>query len=101
MTSVLTEIEAILAHVERLARQLRTDPERFIFRSAIELRTTFDDRRAIGPALERVRISVRALRRATASQPSMGSRPATTLDFLDDVLEHELVPRLRRSGFDV
>jgi len=97
MTQDLREIEASLGQIERLARQLPTDPERFVERSAIDLRTTFDDRRAIESALDRVRISVQALRRALSSQP----RPATTLDFLDDVILHELMPRLRRSGFDV
>jgi hypothetical protein len=99
MNTVLLEIETILAQVERLASQLRTDPDRFIYRSAIELRTTFVDRRPIEPALERVRISVRTLRHAT---PDHGERHvATALDFLDDVLEQELLPRLRRTGFEV
>ena len=100
MTRILTEIDAILGQVERLARQLPTDPDRFIERSASDLRSTFDDRRAIEPAVDRVRISVQVLRRAVAKQHAP-SRPATTLDFLDDVIEHELMPRLRCSGFDV
>ena len=101
MTRILTEIDAILGQVERLARQLPTDPDRFIERSATDLRTTFDDRRAIEPAVDRVRISVQVLRRAVSNQHATASRPATTLDFLDDVIEHELMPRLRCSGFDV
>ena len=101
MTRILTEIDAILGRVERLARQLPTDPDRFIERSAIDLRTTFDDRRAIEAAVDRVRITVQEQRRAASSQHAPSSRPATTLDFLDDVIEHELMPRLRCSGFDV
>ncbi len=99
MTRELTEISAILGQVERLAAQLRADPDRFIHRSAMELRATFDDRRAIEAAFTRVRISVRTLRQV--SHATGGAQPATTLDFLDDVLEQELLPRLRRSGFDV
>jgi hypothetical protein len=101
MTRILTEIDAILGQVERLARQLPTDPDRFIERSATDLRSTFDDRRAIEPAVDRVRISVQVLRRAVSNQHAASLRPATTLDFLDDVIEHELMPRLRCSGFDV
>ena len=100
MNTVLLEIEAVLAQVERLAGQLRADPDRFVYRAAIELRATFVARRPIEPALERVRISVRTLRHATPDH--IGERRlATTLDFLDDVLEQELMPRLRRSGFEV
>jgi hypothetical protein len=95
------EIEVILAQVERLASQLRADPDRFIYRSAIELRATFVDRRPIEPAFERVRISVRTLRSATPEPIRQHPRVATTLDFLDDVLEQELLPRLRRTGFEV
>jgi hypothetical protein len=101
MNTVLVEIEAILEQVERLAGQLRADPDRFIYRSAMELRATFVDRRPIEPALERVRISVRTLRSAAPSPIATRPRAATTLDFLDDVLEQELLPRLRRSGFEV
>ena len=101
MTRDLREIEAILSQIERLARQLPTDPERFVERSAIDLRSTFDDRRAIESALDRVRISVQALQRAGSTQRPTPPRPATALDFLDDVIAHELIPRLRRSGFDV
>jgi hypothetical protein len=97
MTRDLREIEAILGQIERLARQLPTDPDWFVERSAIDLRSAFDDRREIESALDRVRISVQTLRRAVADR----RRPATTLDFLDDVIAHELIPRLRRSGFDV
>ncbi len=99
--TALLEIESILAQVERLAGQLRADPDRFIYRSAIDLRATFSDRRPIEHALARVRISVRTLRQATADPDPDCAPAATTLDFLDDVLEHELLPRLRRIGFDV
>jgi hypothetical protein len=100
MNAELMEIEVVLAQVERLASQLRADPDRFIYRSAIELRATFVDRRPIEPAFERVRISVRTLRSLTpGSAPDR--RVATTLDFLDDVLEQDLRPRLRRLGFEV
>lgn len=101
MNTVLLEIEEILSQVERLASQLHADPDRFIYRSAIELRATFADRRPIEPALERVRISVRTLRHATPEAIVEAHRAATTLDFLDDVLEQELLPRLRRTGFEV
>jgi hypothetical protein len=102
MSPGLLRIDGILSRIERLAVRLRADPDRYVHRSALELRDTFDARRAIEPALERMRGSVRMLRRTNHE----GCRRefqlrASTLDVLDEVVEQELLPHLRQVGFDV
>ena len=91
MNVQLAHIDTILARIERLADGLRLDPDRDVRRSAGELREAFTARRAIEPAVARMRDSVEVLRRSSQDGP----------DYLDAVVEHELLPHLRRLGFDV
>jgi hypothetical protein len=102
MSAMLAEIDGILGRIERLAGELRADPDRYVRRSALELRAAFDDRRAIEPAVARMRESVRMLRRGNQDESRRECRRrATSLDYLDTVVEQELLPQLRRVGFDV
>jgi hypothetical protein len=102
MSVMLVQIEGILGWIERLAGQLWADPDRYVHRSALELREAFDDRRAIEPAFARMRESVRMLRRGNQDGSRREfRRRASSLDHLDTVVEHELLPRLRQVGFDV
>jgi hypothetical protein len=102
MTSPFTDIETLLARVERLAAQLPTDSDGHVRRSANELRAAFDARHAIEPAVARVRDSVKMLRRANQD----GSRRqyqqrSHGVDHLERVMERELIPHLRQVGFEV
>ena len=98
----LVHIDGILGRIEHLADQLRADPDRSVYRSAIELRAAFEDRRAIEPAFARMRENVRLLQRGNQREAGNKLWPrASSLDCLDDVVEHELLPQLRRVGFEV
>ena len=97
---MLVQIDGILGRIEQLAGRLPRDPEQDIHRSAVELRAAFDDRRAIEPALARMRESVLVLRRGSEDERRRDRR-VSSLDDLDDVVEHELLPQLRRVGFEV
>ena len=99
---MFVQIDGILERIERLADQLRADPGRSVYRSALELRAAFDDRRAIEPAFARVRESVRILQRGHQDESGREDRVrATSLDSLEAVVEQELGPQLRRIGFEV
>jgi hypothetical protein len=98
----LASIHSVLARIERLAEELQTDPDGHVRRSATELRAAFDAHDAIEPAVARVRGSVNMLR----STNQHGSRRefqrrAHGVDHLEHVVEQELVPNLRRVGFEV
>jgi hypothetical protein len=102
MNRNIAHIDNVLTRVERLVRQLDADPDGHVRRSANELRTAFDARQALEPALARVRASVHMLRRGNQD----GSRReflrrAQGVDHLAQVVEQELLPSLRRVGFDV
>jgi hypothetical protein len=102
MNAMLVQIDGILGRIERLANQLRADPDRSVYRSALELRAAFEHRKAIEPAFGRMRESVRMLRRGNQDESRREyRRRASSLDCLDDVVEHELLPQLRRIGFEV
>ena len=102
MSAMLAQIDGLLARIERLAGQLRADPDRHVHRSVLELRAAFNDRRAIEPAFTRMRESVHILRRDNhdGCRREFGRR-ASGLDHLDEVVEQELLPHLRQIGFDV
>jgi hypothetical protein len=102
MSAMLVQIDGVLGRIERLSDQLREDPDQDVHRSALELRAAFGDRRAIEPALARMRASMRLLRRShhDGYRREFVQR-ASALDCLDDVLEQELLPQLRQVGFDV
>lgn len=102
MNGSLACIDTVLARVERLAEELQTDPDGHVRRSATELRVAFDARAAIEPAVARVRGSVHMLRRANQDGSRREfQRRAHAVDHLEEVVEHELLPNLRRIGFDV
>lgn len=98
----LARLDGILARIEHLAGQLRADPDGHVHRSAMELRTAFDDRRAMEPAFARMHESVRMLRQGNQHECRREFlRRASGLDYLDTVVENELRPQMRRVGFDV
>jgi hypothetical protein len=102
MSAPLLRIDGVLQRIEILADQLRADPDHYVRRSAVELRSAFDSRRAIEPAVGRMRASVRMLRRENADGNRREfQRRALGLDQLEALLDQELLPRLRQVGFDV
>jgi hypothetical protein len=102
MSAMLVQIDGVLERIERLALQLRSDPDGHVHRSALELHAAFEGREAIEPAFERMRRSVRMLRRGNEDGLRREfRRRASSLDYLDDVMENELLPQLRQVGFDV
>jgi hypothetical protein len=102
MTKKLAQIETVLAHIERLAKTLETDPDGHVHRSATELRAAFAARGPIEPAVARVRDSVHMLRRGNQDGSRREfQRRARGVEHLEQVMEEELLPSLRRVGFDV
>jgi hypothetical protein len=98
----LARIDLVLARIERLAEALHPDPDRHLLRSANELRTAFRGRQAIEPAVARMRDGLDMLRRANrAGVRGAFKRGAHGLDHLERVVEQELLPELRRIGFEV
>ena len=98
MSTTLVQLDGSLSRLEKLAKQLAGERDQHVYGAALELRAAFDDRRAIEPAVARMRDSLRMLRRASqdASRPDLGILLA-----LDAAVEHDLLPRLRQVGFDV
>jgi hypothetical protein len=102
MSATLTAIDALLTRIERLAEDLSSDPGRHVLRSATELRTTFAARGAVEPAVGRVRDSVLMLRGANRDGSRRDfQRRAHGVDYLQQIVESELLPSLRRLGFEV
>ena len=102
MNAKLLEIDMLLTRIERLAEELQADPDGHVRRSATELRATFDARRAVEPAVARVRDSVSMLRQGNRDGSRREfQRRAHGVDHLETILESELVPTLRRVGFDL
>lgn len=102
MNGELAEIDTTLAHLERLAEELKADPDGHVRRSVEELRGAFAARGPIEPAVARVRDSVQMLRRGNQDGSRREfQRRAPGLEHLVDVVEQELLPHLRRLGFDV
>lgn len=102
MNVQVKHIECVLERIERLAGGLRADPRGRVRRSATGLLDAFETRQAIEPAVAQVLDSVRVLRR----QNHDGSRRefqrrAHGLDDLERVIVQDLLPHLRRIGFDV
>ena len=102
MSGSFAQIKTVLARIERLAEQLRVDPDGHVRRSAQELRAVFDERGAVEPAVARIRDSVSMLRRdnQNGSRREFQKR-APGVDQLEDVVEQELLPNLRQIGFEV
>jgi hypothetical protein len=98
----LARIVQALALVERLAAKLQDDGDGHLRRSAAELRSAFDSRSAIEPAVARVRGSLDMLKRANHQGSRREfQRRARGVDYFEQVVEQELLPNLRRVGFDV
>ena len=55
MDPVFTSIDVLLVRIERLATDLRADPDGHVRRSTNELREIFAARGEVEPAVERVR----------------------------------------------
>lgn len=102
MAAQLAQIDAILVRIEELAAALHADPDGHVRRSVEELRTAFTARGTVDAAVARVRESVRMLRRGNHDQSRREfQRRAPRLDHLEAVVDDELLPCLRRLGFDV
>jgi hypothetical protein len=102
MNHHLTQVDTILGTIERLAEELRADPDGHVRRSANELRAAFGERRAIEPAVARLRESVEMLRRDNqAGRRREFQLRAPGLDHLGNIVEHDLLPHLRRLGFEL
>ncbi|HXW05079.1 MAG TPA: hypothetical protein VD833_07600 [Vicinamibacterales bacterium] len=100
MNAQLAAVGVLLARVERLARDLADDPDGHVWRSTTELRTTFDARGPVEPAVARVLDSVVMLRRGQRNGARREfQRRAHGIDRLEQVLEGELLPTLRVLGF--
>jgi hypothetical protein len=102
MSTELTEIDGILAEIERLAEELRVDPDGHVRRSATELREAFAGRAALEPAVARVRDSVQMLRRDNQEGSRREyQRRGQGLSHLEGIIANDLLPHLRRMGFEV
>jgi len=102
MNGQLVQIDMVLARIELLAETLHQDPDQNVLRSANELRAAFCARLAIEPAVARVRAGLDILRLGNRDGAGRElTRRAQGVDHLVQVMEHELLPDLRRVGFDV
>ena len=102
MNGTLARIDTVLARIERLAEELQQDPDHHVLRSANELRAAFSSRLAIEPAVTRVRAGLHMLRGGNhAGTRREFTRRAQGVDHLEQVMEQELLPELRRVGFNV
>ncbi|HSC25804.1 MAG TPA: hypothetical protein VLD67_00935 [Vicinamibacterales bacterium] len=99
----LGRIDLALQRIARLAEHLPDgDTEEHVRRSVSELRAAFDGRAPMEPAVARV---VRSLQLLTGANHGGRRRVfddrAPGIDRMDAALESELLPELRRMGFDV
>jgi hypothetical protein len=102
MDTKFAEIESLLARIERLAVELRVDPDGHVRRSAAELRAAFEARAPVEPAVRRMRDGIVMLRRTNQDGTRREfQQRAHAVDYLQEVLQGELLPMLRRLGFDV
>ena len=98
----LAEIESLLARIERLAVELGDDPDGHVRRSAAELRAAFVTRAAIEAPVHRIRSGLVMLRRTNQEGTRRAFRNrAHAVDHLEGVLHGQLLPMLRRVGFEV
>jgi hypothetical protein len=98
----LAEIDSMLARIEGLAVKLGDDPDGHVRRSAAELRAAFVTRAAIEAPVRRIRNGLVMLRRTNQDGTRRESRNrAHAVDHLEAVLHGQLLPMLRRVGFEV
>lgn len=102
MHDKLNHVDAILERIAQLAGELKNDPDGHVRRSIDELREAFTTRGAMEPAVARVRQSIDMLRAGDLEGARREfQRRAPGLNHLSDVIEQELLPDLRRLGFDL
>lgn len=98
----LAHIEAILVRIESMAGELRADPDGHVRRSVTELRAVFETKAAVEPAVARVRDSVQMLRRHNHDGARREfQKRSQGLNHLEEIIASELLPHLRRMGFEV
>jgi hypothetical protein len=99
----LAQIELVLARMEHVASDLQMDdPGGCVFQSTQELSRAFGTRAAVEPAAQRMRDGLAILRRtppADAREPS--PQQTRQIDHLHALFLDELLPMLRRVGFDL
>jgi hypothetical protein len=96
------QIQTALVRIERLAEELRADPDGNVRRSVEEVRAAFAAREPVEPTVQRMQKSLQMLRRDNQEGSRREyQRRAAGLDHLDQVVEGELLPNLRRLGFEV
>jgi len=102
MDGEIDRIETALGHIVEIATDLRADPDGHVRRSVQELRDAFASRGLVEPAVARVRQSILMLRSGNrdGSRREFMAR-AGGLDRLDELFEAEVLPDLRRLGFEV
>lgn len=102
MNHPLEQVESTLVRLATLAGELRADPGGRVRRSVEDLRAAFTARGAIEPAMARVRDSMDLLRTGNhEGSRAEFARRTPGLDPLGDIVEQELLPDLRRLGFEV
>ena len=102
MPQQFEQIDRTIARIVNLAADLRADPDGHVRRSVQELRDTFETRGPVEPAVSRVRESLSMLQ--AGNQQGLRrefQRRAPGVDQLSQVVEQELLPDLRRLGFDL
>ena len=92
MNEPFKNIAAALDQVTSIAERV---PDDVVKSSARELRRTFEERGFVEPAVGRLRSSVSRL--ATDEQPRSGK----IVSQLNSAIAEQLLPELRRVGFDV
>ena len=102
MHEKLSDVAAILSRIAHLAGELGNDPDGHVRRSAAELGVAFATRGAIEPAFARLQQSIDMLRHNNhVGSRRESERRAPGVDQLGDVIAQELLPDLRRLGFDL
>lgn len=102
MNNDLIQLEGVFTRIGRLAEDLIADPDRHVHRSMAELCDAFQQRRAVEPALARMQGSIEMLRRHNHDGSRREfQRRAHGLDHIQAIVENELLPQLRRMGFEV
>jgi hypothetical protein len=95
-------VDTILTRMVQLADELRADPDGQVRRSVTELRNAFDTQAAMEPAVARVRRSMELLGLSNRDISRREfQRRAQGLDYLGRIVDDELLPDLRRLGFEV
>ena len=95
MKEPFEDIDAALDRVTSIAERV---PDDVVRTSARQLKQTFAQRGSVEPAVRRLRKSVSRL---TASSGLQTAPQERIVSQLDSVIAEQLLPELRRVGFDV